>query len=176
MPPDPPRVEGPLGLRQMYPPVTLKYLLVQKLIETPGLIKVRIHCLLYLHLAFFYELCDFPQIVRSDAIWGELCEIAPSRNIRWPDYKIKYHRKYSRLCFRLGKTERSPVLWTSESQGAQHIYHFIKKLRFLQSLSLRLQFIPVKIHRRSLAKIAYNKQWKRSSNWKSFSLNRKIDC
>ena len=31
-------------------------------------IKVRIHCLLYLNLAFFYELCDFPQIVRSDAI------------------------------------------------------------------------------------------------------------
>ena len=27
-------------------------------------IKVRIHCLLYLNLAFFYELCDFPQIVR----------------------------------------------------------------------------------------------------------------
>ena len=118
------------------------------------LIKVRIHCLLYLHLAFFYELCDFPQIVRSDVIWGELCEISPSRNIRWPDCKIKYHHKYSRLCFRLGKTERSPVLWTSESQGTQHIYHFIKKLRFLQSLSLRLQFRPVKIHRRSLAKIA----------------------
>ena len=35
MPPDLPRVEGPLGLRQMYPPVTLKYPLVQKLIETP---------------------------------------------------------------------------------------------------------------------------------------------
>ena len=37
MPPDPPRVEGPLGLRQIYPPVTLKYPLVQKLIETPAL-------------------------------------------------------------------------------------------------------------------------------------------
>ena len=36
MPPDPPRVEAPLGLRQMYPPVTLKYPLVQKLIETPA--------------------------------------------------------------------------------------------------------------------------------------------
>ena len=35
MAPDPPRVEAPLGLRQMYPPVTLKYPLVQKLIETP---------------------------------------------------------------------------------------------------------------------------------------------
>ena len=48
------------------------------------LIKVRIHYLLYLNLAFFYELCDFPQIVRSDAIWGQLCETTPSRNIRWP--------------------------------------------------------------------------------------------
>ena len=48
------------------------------------LIKVRIHRLLYLNLALFYELCDFPQIVRSDAIWGHLCEIAPSRHIRWP--------------------------------------------------------------------------------------------
>ena len=35
MPPDPPGVEAPLGLWQMYPPVTLKYPLVQKLIETP---------------------------------------------------------------------------------------------------------------------------------------------
>ena len=48
------------------------------------LIKVRIHCLLYLNLAFFYELCVFPQMVRSDAIWGQLCKIAPSRNISWP--------------------------------------------------------------------------------------------
>ena len=36
MPPDPPRVEGPWGLWQIYPPVTLKYPLMQKLIETPG--------------------------------------------------------------------------------------------------------------------------------------------
>ena len=33
----PPRVEAPLGLRQIYPPVTLKYPLVQKLIETPAI-------------------------------------------------------------------------------------------------------------------------------------------
>ena len=56
------------------------------------------------------------------------------------------------------KTERSPVLSTYESQGVQHIYHFMKKLRFLQSLTLiHLQFRPVKILRRSLAKIAYSK-------------------
>ena len=57
--------------------------------------KVRIHCLLYLNLALFYELCDFPQIVRSDAIWGQLCEIAPSRNIRWPvnNAHFGYHLK-----------------------------------------------------------------------------------
>ena len=36
MPPDPQRVENPSGLRQIYPHVTLKYPLVQKLIETPG--------------------------------------------------------------------------------------------------------------------------------------------
>ena len=36
MPPGPPSIEGPSGLRQIYPPVTLKYPLVQKLIETPG--------------------------------------------------------------------------------------------------------------------------------------------
>ena len=51
------------------------------------LIKVRIHCLLSLNLAFFYELCYFPQILRWDAIWGQLCKIAPSRNIRWPAHK-----------------------------------------------------------------------------------------
>ena len=55
------------------------------------------------------------------------------------------------------KTERSPVFSTYESQGVQYIYHFMEKLRFLQSLTLRLRFRPVKIHRRSLAKTAYSK-------------------
>ena len=36
MPPDPPRVEGPWGLRQIYLPVTLKYPLMQTRIETPA--------------------------------------------------------------------------------------------------------------------------------------------
>ena len=36
MPPDLSRVERPSGLRQIYPPVTFKYPLAQKLIETPG--------------------------------------------------------------------------------------------------------------------------------------------
>ena len=49
------------------------------------LIKVRINCLFYFNLAFCYELCDFPQIMQSDAIWGQLCEIATSLNIRWPE-------------------------------------------------------------------------------------------
>ena len=49
-------------------------------------IKVRIYCLLYLNLALFYRLCDFPQIVQSDAIWGQLCEVAPLHNIRWPGF------------------------------------------------------------------------------------------
>ena len=37
---------------------------------------------------FFYELCHFPQIVRSDAILGQMFEIAPSHTviiIRRPD-------------------------------------------------------------------------------------------
>ena len=61
--------------------------------------KVRIHCLLYFNLAFFYEFCDFPQILWSDAIWGQLCKIAPSCNIRWPVFTIKtlLIPKYSQL-------------------------------------------------------------------------------
>ena len=62
--------------------------------------KVRIYCLLYFNLAFFfYEFCDFPQIVWSDAIWGQLCKIAPSCNIRWPVFAIKtlLIPKYSQL-------------------------------------------------------------------------------
>ena len=50
--------------------------------------KVGIHSLLYLNLAFFYELCNFPQIVQSDAIWSQLCEIIPSCNIRWPEHSF----------------------------------------------------------------------------------------
>ena len=33
------------------------------------------------------------------------------------------------------KTERSPVLSTYESQGVQHIYHFMKKLNNLTKIS-----------------------------------------
>ena len=43
-----------------------------------------IYVLCYECCAFFCELCDFSWIVRSDAIWGRLCEIAPMRNIRRP--------------------------------------------------------------------------------------------
>ena len=59
------------------------------------LITVRIHCLLSLNLAFFYELCDFPQIVWSDAIWGQLCEIAPLHNIRWPDNVMPFNLSHT---------------------------------------------------------------------------------
>ena len=52
-------------------------------------LRVRIYCLLYLKKAFFfYELWDFPQIVRSDAIWGQMCKIALSHNIRSPAIEI----------------------------------------------------------------------------------------
>ena len=43
-----------------------------------------IYVLFYECCAFFCELCDFSWIMRSDAIWGRLCEIAPSHNIRRP--------------------------------------------------------------------------------------------
>ena len=59
-------------------------------------IKVRIHCFLYLNLAFFYESCDFPQIVWSDVIWGQLCEIAPLHNTRCP--AIIIYGKFLRGC------------------------------------------------------------------------------
>ena len=49
-----------------------------------------IYVLFYECWAFFCELCDFSWIMRSDAIWGRLCEIAPSRNIRRPDKNFKY--------------------------------------------------------------------------------------
>ena len=42
--------------------------------------------ILFTNCAIFYKLSDFLWIVRSDAIWGQLCEIAPSRNIRGPVY------------------------------------------------------------------------------------------
>ena len=50
MPPDPPRVEGPWGLWQIYQPVTLKYPLTQKLIETPGYFKM------YRKLTYYTEI------------------------------------------------------------------------------------------------------------------------
>jgi len=41
-------------------------------------------CLISWMLLVFCELQNFLWIVWSDAIWGQLCEIAPSRNIRRP--------------------------------------------------------------------------------------------
>ena len=57
--------------------------------------------LYYEHCALFFELCDFSWIVRLDAIWGRLCEIAPSRNIRRPDVNgrgAKFMRRTARFC------------------------------------------------------------------------------
>ena len=52
MPPDPSRVEHPSGLRQIYPPVTFKYPLAQKLIETPELATLK---LTYTHYKKVFE-------------------------------------------------------------------------------------------------------------------------
>ena len=62
------------------------------------LIKVRIYYLLSLNLAFS-QLCDFPQIVRLDAIWGQLWEIAPSRYIRCPDFRRETYPQFRLLLF-----------------------------------------------------------------------------
>ena len=44
---------------------------------------------------FFFRNCSvFSWIVRSDAISGQLCEIAPSRNIRWPDFECLWREIY----------------------------------------------------------------------------------
>ena len=61
MPPHPPRVEGPLGLRQIYPPVTLKYPLVQKLIETPVSSVIYQSSWLFIQL----HLCNYPMCLLS---------------------------------------------------------------------------------------------------------------
>ena len=54
-------------------------------------IKVRIHCFLYLNLAFFLRIMRFSSNCAIGCHnWGQLCEITPSRNIRWPD-KCKLH-------------------------------------------------------------------------------------
>ena len=50
----PPRVEGAWGLRQIYPPVTLKYPLMQKLIETP-VICFDASCLLSLIIVICFD-------------------------------------------------------------------------------------------------------------------------
>ena len=56
-PPDPPTVEGPSGLRQIYLPVTLKYPLVQKLIETPAyqFLKILANCMESMLFHCFYD-------------------------------------------------------------------------------------------------------------------------
>ena len=47
-----------------------------------GLMKVN---LLELSIFLWINKCEFPQIVWSDAIWGQMSDIAPSHKIRSPD-------------------------------------------------------------------------------------------
>ena len=80
-----------------------------------------IYGLFYEFCAFFSESCDFSWIVRSDAIWGWLCEIAPSRNIRRPVFYIK-------ICFKtcefllLELLRKKPFLWV-DSENYITIYN-----------------------------------------------------
>ena len=64
-----------------------------------------IYVLFYECCAFFCELCDYSGIMRSDANWGRLCEIAPSRNIRRPDELTLYGEDKM----------HSSKLWSSQS-------------------------------------------------------------
>ena len=45
----------------------------------------------FLKLTIFYKLCDFSRILRKVAIWGQLCEIPTSQNMRTPDRSIGWH-------------------------------------------------------------------------------------
>ena len=45
----------------------------------------------FLKLSIFYKWCDFSQILRKVVIWGQLCEIATSQNMRSPDRSIGWH-------------------------------------------------------------------------------------
>ena len=83
---------------------------------------VLIYVSVYEFCASFCELCDFSWIVRSDAIWGRLCEIAPSRNIRRPDFWamtwLVFWRKSSRWEYKClvveGKlSEKNPLLFVA---------------------------------------------------------------
>ena len=65
--------------------------------------------LLEFSIIFFYELCDFPQIVRSDAIWDQFCEIAPSCNIRWPAITVTLGTEEGGHC---REVERKVNVWT----------------------------------------------------------------
>ena len=64
MPPDPSRVERPSGLRQIYPPVTFKYPLAQKLIETPGI--VTFDLLVYFPPITLSYYNDIPEFIMFD--------------------------------------------------------------------------------------------------------------
>ena len=76
----------------------------------------------WLKLKFFYKLYDFPQIVRSDAIWGQLCEIAPSCNIRWPvlanlSLPSKPHFSFQRISCNLLQAIHSSRISTYKKQA-----------------------------------------------------------
>ena len=94
------------------------------------LIKVRIHCSFYLNLAF-YDLCDFPQIVRSDAIWGQLHEIIPSHNIRWPVNMCYWYSENSDMVVHIlsGFALFTELMWVY--RGVESLYKLLTANRCL---------------------------------------------
>ena len=46
--------------------------------------KLIFYCVLCWNFVIFEKLCHFCQIMRKVVVWGQLCEIAPSHNIRIP--------------------------------------------------------------------------------------------
>ena len=101
MPPDPPRVEGPSGLQQIYPPDTLKYPLVQKLIETPATVynDILILSLYYCRFTLFHidvyyvteQLCFHVNfdLTYCRLILNFLCLLALEVNGNWQSTQIK---------------------------------------------------------------------------------------
>ena len=87
------------GLRQIYPPVTLKYPLVQKLIETPGCISLTL---------LFSECEAFNRPFLS------------SKNSHFEN-KAKFKTSFCVEMRRLGETQKQPIYKTSHYYG-NHLF------------------------------------------------------
>ena len=109
-------------------------------------------------MRFFYEWSNFLWIVPSDAIWGQLCRITPSRNIRDPgvDFPVGIVDKSRRHLL----DGQMKFLWkTFDEIQISEEYRYYQAITFLCRPMYQLIYWPISTNTLSEGKVLVKYWW-----------------